>query len=86
MTSTINGAASATVETLTAEVRTLMVGNRQITLSVYRQLDREPYELIEPFGRVRDSQDHGSADRPRVHVVRSTHPNRHARPLDRIPG
>lgn len=50
---------TATVETLTAEVRVLMVGNRQITLSVYRQLDDFEY-LGEPdlsqfnvFGRVR---------------------------------
>ena len=49
---------TATVETLTAEVRVLMVGNRQITLSVAKQLDRmDPYEYptdaFEPFGRVR---------------------------------
>lgn len=30
---------TAKVETLTAQVRVLMVGNRQITLSVARQLD-----------------------------------------------
>jgi hypothetical protein len=43
---------TATVETLTAEVRVLMVGNRQITLSVHRQLDHvRPYSII-PFGRV----------------------------------
>lgn len=74
---------SARVDVLTAEVRTLMVGNRQVTLSVYRQLDLvEPYE-IEPFGRVRDSKDdvtrrliesfvHSSNDpygRDGVHVV-----------------
>lgn len=45
---------TATVQALTAEVRVLMVGNRQITLSVARQLDTvKPYDyLIEPFGRV----------------------------------
>ncbi len=42
---------TATVETLTAEVRVLMVGSRQITLSVYGQLDRS--DEIVPFGRVR---------------------------------
>jgi len=43
----------ARVQVLTAEVRTLMVGSRQVTLSVARQLDEvRPYE-IEPFGRVR---------------------------------
>lgn len=50
---------TATVETLTAEVRVLMVGNRQVTLSVYRQLDRVPPALIEPFGRVNDNRDGG---------------------------
>lgn len=50
---------TANVETLTAEVRVLMVGSRQVTLSVARQLDY--YELLyddevlefTPFGRVR---------------------------------
>lgn len=45
--------ATATVETLTASVNVLQVGNRQITLSVARQLDNvSPFE-IEPMGRVR---------------------------------
>jgi multidrug efflux pump subunit AcrA (membrane-fusion protein) len=44
---------TATVETLTAEVRVLMVGSRQVTLSVYSQLDYADFENIEPFGRVR---------------------------------
>lgn len=48
---------TATVETLTAEVRVLVVGNRQVTLSVYRQLDNIDPEWFEPFGRVCDSQD-----------------------------
>lgn len=43
----------ATVETLTAEVRVLMVGSRQITLSVARQLDRVGLYDLEPFGRIR---------------------------------
>ena len=43
----------AKVEVLTAEVRVLMVGSRQITLSVYSQLDEVNDALIEPFGRVR---------------------------------
>jgi hypothetical protein len=42
----------ATVEVLTAEVRVLMVGSRQVTLSVYNQLDWAHYTDIEPFGRV----------------------------------
>lgn len=47
-------AATATVEVLTAEVRVLVVGRRQITMSVYRQLDTVEPEHIEPFGRVKD--------------------------------
>ena len=54
---TTNRSATATVEVLTAEVRVLMVGSRQITLSVYRQLDyAEPADL-EPFGRVRSNKE-----------------------------
>lgn len=49
MTQTI---ATATVETLVAEVRVLMVGSRQVTLSVARQLDYAKLEDIDPFGRV----------------------------------
>ena len=48
---------TATVELLTAEVRVLKVGSRQVTLSVYRQLDWVKHDYIEPFGRVSDSQD-----------------------------
>jgi hypothetical protein len=48
---------TAMVETLTAEVKTLTIGRRQVTLSVYRQLDYIRYEEIEPFGRVNDSCD-----------------------------
>lgn len=45
---------TATVETLTAEVRVLKVGNRQITKSVYLQLDSmPPSDEFHPFGRVR---------------------------------
>jgi len=43
----------ATVEVLTAEVRVLMVGSRQITLSVVRQLDYASPAEIKPFGRIR---------------------------------
>ncbi|MET7399172.1 hypothetical protein ABZS66_37390 [Dactylosporangium sp. NPDC005572] len=43
---------TATVETLTAEVRVLMVGSRQITAGVYAQLDVVAPDLIEPLGRV----------------------------------
>ena len=60
---------TATIETLTAEVRVLMVGRRQVTLSVYRQLDRYDASLIEPFGRIRDSRD---KDSRRIYVVGCT--------------
>ena len=50
---------TAHVEVLTAEVRVLMVGSRQVTLSVYRQLDHVRPGHIEPFGRVRDGAEDG---------------------------
>ena len=42
----------ATVEVLTAEVRTLVVGKRQVTMSVFKQLDAVAPSALEPFGRV----------------------------------
>lgn len=48
-----NAPKSAAVDVLTAEVRAVMVGNRQVTLSVYRQLDWVEPDHIEPWGRVR---------------------------------
>ena len=56
---TTNGANTATVQTLTAEVRVLMVGSRQITMSVFKQLDHRPIEEIELFGRVSVPNDYG---------------------------
>jgi hypothetical protein len=53
----VSGQATATVEVLTAEVRVLMVGSRQVTLSVYGQLDTIDDKEIEPFGRVRARSD-----------------------------
>jgi hypothetical protein len=53
----MTSSSTATVETLAAEVRVLMVGSRQVTLSVYRQLDRVPFAAIEPMGRVRDGKE-----------------------------
>ena len=44
----------AIIEVLTAEVRVLMVGSRQVTLSVFRQLDIKPYDEVAPMGRVND--------------------------------
>jgi hypothetical protein len=43
----------ARVEVLTAEVRVLQVGRRQVTLSVVRQLDWAEAADVVPFGRVR---------------------------------
>ena len=60
---------TATVETLTAEVRVLMVGSRQVTLSVYRQLDRRPSDEVEPFGRVSDRNDEAKYGCRSVFVV-----------------
>lgn len=50
---TSTGPHNARVQVLAAEVRTLMVGSRQVTLSVYGQLDTVSADDIEPFGRVR---------------------------------
>ncbi|MCX2712050.1 hypothetical protein [Mycolicibacterium sp. J2] len=44
---------TATVETLTAEVRTLVVGSRQVTLSVAKQLDYVPLDQLTVFGRIK---------------------------------
>lgn len=50
---------TATVEVLTAEVRVLMVGSRQITLSVFKQLDEVDEHEIEPMGRVNANKETG---------------------------
>lgn len=42
-----------TIDTLTAEVHVLKVGPRQLTKSMYRQLDQIPPAHLEPFGRVK---------------------------------
>lgn len=60
---------TATVETLTAEVRVLMVGNRQITVSVARQLDwfevdDDEAQDFRPFGRVRTGDKSGERFEP----------------------
>lgn len=49
--------ATATVELLTAEVRVLQVGSRQVTQSVAKQLDRVPLTTLEIFGRIRLGED-----------------------------
>jgi hypothetical protein len=61
MTTTAS-AQSARVDVLTAEVRVLQLGSRQITLSVYRQPDSISIERLEPFGRVRDKVQAGAVD------------------------
>ncbi len=48
---------SATVELLTAEVRVLNIGSRQVTLSVARQLDWVPLSDLTVFGRVKLGDD-----------------------------
>lgn len=49
---------TAHVEMLTAQVRTLMVGSRQITLSIAKQLDWVEFKDVIPFGRVRIRKTH----------------------------
>jgi hypothetical protein len=49
----VSAKVTATVEVLTASVRTLVVGSRQVTLAVFRQLDAVPRDSMSPFGRVR---------------------------------
>jgi hypothetical protein len=49
---TIDSPTEATVQTLTAEVRTLTIGSRQVTLSVARQLDVVPLNRLRVMGRV----------------------------------
>lgn len=44
---------AATVESLTATVRILQVGSRQVTLSMVKQLDRVHHSQLEAWGRVR---------------------------------
>jgi hypothetical protein len=48
----IENEGTATVQTLMAEVRVLVVGKRQITTGIARQLDTVKPDEIEPFGRV----------------------------------
>ena len=49
----MTGPTTATVQTLQASVQTLLVGTRQVTMSVYLQLDTVPAGEMQPFGRVR---------------------------------
>lgn len=44
---------TAHVEMLTASVKTLMVGSRQITLSIAKQLDVVPFEEVDVWGRIK---------------------------------
>jgi hypothetical protein len=64
----MGNSSTALVEVLTAEVHALMVGSRQVTLSVYRQLDQVPHDHCVPFGRVRDAKD-DPGEPYAVHVV-----------------
>lgn len=54
---TTSTASEAVVTTLTAEVRTLVVGTRQVTLSVAKQLDIVPLVDLTVMGRVHLSDD-----------------------------
>lgn len=67
----MTGISTATVETLTAEVRVLMVGSRQVTLSVARQLDEVDPDWILPFGRIRTGKRTPSAAVGMIEVIGS---------------
>jgi hypothetical protein len=61
--------ATATVETLSAEVRVLTVGRRQVTMGVFRQLDTVDWteqKTLELFGRVRETR---KDEKDLLHVV-----------------
>jgi len=64
----MNAPTTATVETLTAEVHVLKVGNRQITTSVAKQLDVIPFNRLRPFGRIQLGSSDRQAERPRLPV------------------
>jgi hypothetical protein len=66
-----DGPKEARVEVLRAEVRVLMVGSRQVTLSVARQLDAVEPRQIKPFGRVRIDKDPTDQAIQRIEVVGS---------------
>lgn len=65
----MTGISTATVETLTAEVRVLMIGSRQVTLSVYKQLDVVPLHTMTPFGRVNPAADDSQLSGSVIRVV-----------------
>src|SRR5215468_4223550 len=50
---------TGTVESLSAEIRVLMIDSRQVTLSMYRQLDEVEWETFCPFGRINDRTQNG---------------------------
>lgn len=61
----MSGTATARIEGLTTELGVLMVGSRQVTMSVYNQLDWVDAAEVEPFSRVAPRD----ASRYRVYVV-----------------
>ncbi len=48
---------TAEIQALTAQVRVLMVGSRQVTMSVFNQLDCVDLEEVVPMGRVQPRGD-----------------------------
>ena len=62
---------AAKVETLAAAVRVLMVGSRQVTMSVYDQLDEVNQDEIVTFGRVRSKRSWPFATVDLIEVVGS---------------
>lgn len=67
MTNHDNGTHTATVEALTATVTVMKVGSRQVTMSVFNQLDWVEPEEITVFGRVCPRTQDGYW--PMIHVV-----------------
>ncbi len=57
---------TATVQTLAAEVRVLQVGSRQVTMSVFKQLDFKPLDEVDVLGRVKLPTKDGDTD---IHLV-----------------
>jgi hypothetical protein len=55
----MSGRETATIETLTASVKTLVVGARQVTLTIFKQLDVVDVSEMIPFGRVNPNGDGG---------------------------
>lgn len=78
---------SAEVVCLAAEVRVLMAGSRQITQSVFNQLDAVDWENCEPMGRVNTNDGEKwmvGRDKRSSALVRSCFSNRYPEGIPRL--